>query len=48
MKDPDADINRELRAHLELEAEDLERAGVSPKEASYAAHRDLGNIARVK
>ena len=38
-------IERELRAHLELEAEELQAAGMSPEDAALAARRGLGNAA---
>lgn len=44
----DADLARELRDHLALEAEDQQDAGLSPKEASYAAHRALGNTLKIE
>ncbi|HEV2342384.1 MAG TPA: ABC transporter permease [Candidatus Acidoferrales bacterium] len=44
----DADLARELREHLELEAEDQRDAGLSPKEASNAAHRALGNTLKIE
>ncbi len=37
------DIERELRAHLELESEELQEAGLGPQEARYRAQRALGN-----
>ena len=39
----DADLARELRAHLELEAEEQQATGLSPHEAARAAHLALGN-----
>lgn len=44
----DRDLEREIRAHLELEAEDQQDAGLAPEAARYAAHRALGNTALVK
>src|SRR4029077_3465975 len=41
-------LDRELRTHLELEAEDQRDAGLSPEEARYAAMRAFGNEARVR
>jgi predicted permease len=38
-------IERELQAHLELEAEELRTAGMPPEEAALAARRGLGNQA---
>ncbi len=42
------DLDRELRSDLDLEAEELEQAGLPPDQARYAAQRAFGNIARVK
>jgi predicted permease len=42
-RDRDDDIEREIRAHLELEAEDQEAAGMNAEEAQYAARRAFGN-----
>src|SRR2546421_700651 len=36
-------IERELQAHLELEAEELRAAGLSPEDAGRAARRAFGN-----
>ena len=44
----DDDLDREIRAHLELEAEELREAGLSPDEARYAARRALGNTTLIK
>src|SRR5205823_8921074 len=44
----EADLERELRDHLDLEAEEQREAGVSPEEAGYAARRALGNTVRIK
>ena len=44
----DADLARELRDHLELEAEEHRAAGLSPGEAAYAAHRALGNTLKIE
>jgi hypothetical protein len=37
------DLDRELRAHLDLEAEEQREAGVSPDQAGYASRRAFGN-----
>jgi hypothetical protein len=37
------DFEAELRAHLELEAEQLRREGMSPEEALVTARRTFGN-----
>src|SRR5271167_4305757 len=42
------DLGRELRAHLDLEAEERQAAGVPPEEAPYAAQRAFGNVTQVK
>jgi predicted permease len=42
------DFERELRAHLDLEAEEQEAAGLSSREARYAAVRAFGNQSLVK
>jgi hypothetical protein len=41
-----ADLERELRADLDLEEEEQRERGVPAEEASYAARRALGNTAR--
>jgi predicted permease len=46
--DRDADLERELATHLELEAEDQCDAGLPPNEAVRAAHLDLGNLTRLR
>lgn len=43
-----ADLERELRADLELEEEEQRERGVPPKEAAYAARRAFGNMALVR
>src|SRR5215472_7223847 len=44
----DADLTRELRDHLDLEADEQRAAGLSPEEAAYAAHRALGNMLMIE
>ena len=44
----DDDLDRELRSHLESEAEELRESGLSREEAAYAAQRNLGNTTRLK
>jgi len=44
----DDDLDREIRAHLELEAEDRIAGGVPPDEAHHAAVRAFGNVTRVR
>jgi predicted permease len=43
-----ADLERELRADLELEEEEQRERGMSPDEAVHAAHRAFGNIAFIR
>lgn len=47
-KDREKDLERELRADLELEAAEQQENGVSPEEARYAAQRAFGNTASIK
>jgi predicted permease len=42
------DLDRELRDHVDLEAEDRMAAGLPPSEARAAAVRQLGSIASIK
>src|SRR5712692_8302455 len=42
------DLERELRSHLELEAEEQRDTGLSADDARYAAHRAFGNTTLVK
>ena len=44
----DADLARELRDHLDLEADEQRAAGRSPEQAAYAAHRALGNTLKIE
>lgn len=44
----DTDLQRELRDHLDLEADDQRAAGLSPEQAAYAAHRALGNTLKIE
>src|SRR2546422_7855339 len=44
----DRDLDREVRSHLELEAEEQQQAGLPPDEARCAAQRAFGNTALVK
>ncbi|MBI1358113.1 MAG: FtsX-like permease family protein [Acidobacteria bacterium] len=44
----DEELDRELAAHLELEAEERREAGLEPDAARSAARRDLGNVTHVK
>ncbi|HET9319092.1 MAG TPA: ABC transporter permease, partial [Bryobacteraceae bacterium] len=42
------DLDRELCAHLELEAEEQQDFGLTPEQARYAARRAFGNITLTK
>jgi len=42
------DLERELRSHLELEAQEHEQQGLSEEEARYGARRALGNTTFIK
>ena len=44
----EADLERELRDHLELEADEQKAIGLSPEEAGYATHRALGNTLKIE
>jgi putative ABC transport system permease protein len=44
----DADLERELKSHLELEAEEQRENGVPAEEAQYAARRELGNTTLIR
>jgi predicted permease len=44
----EAEIRAELQFHLEEEAEECQAEGIPAQEARWAAHRDLGNMARVQ
>src|SRR5712692_3121360 len=44
----DGDLDAELRAHLEMLAEENIRRGMSPVEARHAARREFGGIERAK
>jgi predicted permease len=46
--DRDDDLAREIRAHLELEADERIADGASPEEARYAARRAFGNVTRIR
>jgi len=43
----DADLERELQSHLDLEAEEQHEAGVPAEEARYAAKRASGNTLKI-
>ena len=45
--DKEADLRAELQFHLEEEAEQRQRDGLTPQEASFAALRKFGNVALI-
>lgn len=47
-KSRDLELNRELSAHLELEAEEQRDCGLTPDQACYAARRAFGNVTYTK
>jgi hypothetical protein len=47
-KEREHDLDRELRSHVELEAEHQRNTGVPSDDARYAAKRALGNMILVK
>src|SRR5579872_7587557 len=47
-KQRESDLERELRAHLDLEASERREQGLSAREAEFAARRALGNTARIQ
>jgi predicted permease len=47
-KTSEEDLGRELRAHLELEAEERQMNGLSPRDAGDASRRAFGNVTRIK
>jgi predicted permease len=48
IRNRDADLERELRSDLELEEEEQREAGISEKEARYAALRAFGNPSLIR
>jgi MacB-like periplasmic core domain len=44
----DADLDDEVRAHLELLAIEYQRRGLSPEQARLAARRDFGGVEQMK
>jgi predicted permease len=44
----DRELDEEISAHLEMQAEEFERQGMSREEARYAALRKFGGVAQVK
>jgi macrolide transport system ATP-binding/permease protein len=47
-RESEHELERELRSHLELEADEQQEAGMSPRQASYAARRAFGNTTLVQ
>src|SRR5437868_1492276 len=47
-KQLDADLEEEMRLHIELRAEEQIAAGATTNEAAYAARRRFGNLVRLK
>src|ERR1700722_1784189 len=47
-KESEHDLERELRSHLELEAEERQEDGLPPDQATYAARRAFGNTTSVQ
>ena len=45
-REPDADLGTELHFHLEMEAANLEKTGLSPVAAREEARRRLGGVDR--
>jgi hypothetical protein len=48
IKQRDEELERELRADLELEEEEQRENGLSAEDARYAARRAFGNTALIK
>jgi predicted permease len=46
--DREKELDRELKSHLDLEAEEQLESGLSPREARYAAQRAFGNTTLVR
>src|SRR3984957_20357247 len=47
-KQSEHDLERELRSHLDLEAEERQEAGLPPDQARHAAQRAFGNTTLVR
>src|SRR5687768_2427020 len=47
-RDKDDELAREIRAYLDLEAEERVADGAAPDEARYAARRAFGNVGRIR
>jgi predicted permease len=47
-KESERDLERELRSHLELEAEEQTEAGLTPGQARYGAQRAFGNTTLIQ
>src|SRR6266571_3887639 len=44
----DAEMNDEMRSHIEMQTQENIEAGMSPEEASYAALRQFGWVESIK
>ena len=44
----DAEMAEEMRAHLEMQAAENVKRGMSPIEARYAARRSFGGVEQIK
>jgi hypothetical protein len=44
----DADLDDEIRAHLDLLAAEYERRGMTPGQARFAARREFGGVQQMK
>jgi hypothetical protein len=42
------ELNEELQSHLEMQVEENQRKGMSPREARYAALHSFGGVEQVK
>jgi putative ABC transport system permease protein len=44
----EAELDRELQSHIDVEVDEQQEAGLPPEEAMYAARRALGNATQIK
>src|SRR2546430_1381631 len=44
----DTEMSEEMRAHLEFQAAENEKRGMSAEEARYAAQREFGGVEQIK
>src|SRR5207248_2681302 len=47
-QEQEEDLARELDTHLAIESDEQQERGVSPLDAQYAAHKQLGNVTLLK